>query len=186
MEGKIMSQKGLSLIELLVALTVLGILIHLSAPSFRELIEAQRRHIYAEQLVSGLRNARTEAILRNQDVVIHALNGDWSQGWRVILDQSGQGQDDKDNPVLIERQDSGQVPIVGNRPVKNAVRFSSLGEPLLSSGAFQAGTLHVCETEGAISHYQVVLSKTGRVSLRNDQAEQALCGAGVSEQRADT
>lgn len=178
-----MYQRGISLIELLVGLVVLAVLLHVSGPSFRELIDHQRRQVSAEQLISGLRNARTEAILRNQTVVIHPLEGDWSQGWRIILDISGLGADDPENPILIERQDSGRVPIIGNRPVRSYVRFSSLGEPLTNSGAFQAGTLHVCEKARSISHFQVVLSKTGRASLRSDKAEQALCLG--SEDRAN-
>ncbi|QJI31103.1 prepilin-type N-terminal cleavage/methylation domain-containing protein [Pseudomonas sp. ADAK18] len=170
-----MKQYGFTLIELLFGLILSGFLAQLAMPSFKGLLESQRRQSAAESLVGGLRYARTEAIARNRPVIIHALDDDWSLGWRVILDLSGRGHLDNSNPVLLERQDTGQVPIVGNTPVRTQIRFSGLGEPLLSAGGFRAGTVHVCATDQPLSVHQVVLAPTGRISLRNDKTEQALC-----------
>ena len=70
------------------------------------------------------------------------------------------------------------MPIVGNWAVRRFVRFSSLGEPLMPKKAFQAGTLHLCDAHEPVSQLQVVLARTGRVSLRSHKAEQALCPGG--------
>lgn len=173
-----MRQQGFSLVELLMGLTIVGIVLHLVSPAFAAVTESNLREQAAESLYSGIRTARTEAIARHQSVMIHAINGDWSQGWRIILDISGKGQKDASNPLLVERQSSTRVPIVGNRPVSTFVRFSSLGEPQFARGEFQAGTLHVCAAREPVSQYQVVLAPTGRVSLRSVKAEQALCAEG--------
>ena len=170
-----MQQRGFTLIELLLALLLSGALAHLAVPSFNSLLQSQQRQGAAQSLAGGLRYARTEAIARNRAVIIHALDEDWSQGWRVILDVSGRGYLDDDNPVLLERQDSGRVAIVGNGPVKSQVRFSGSGEPVFSGGGFRAGTVHVCAKDQAQSVYQIVLAPSGRISLRSDRAEQALC-----------
>jgi type IV fimbrial biogenesis protein FimT len=170
-----MKQRGFTLIELLLGLILSGVLAQLAIPGFKGLLESQRRQSAAESLAAGLRYARTEAITRNRTVIIHALDDDWSLGWRVVLDLNGRGYLDDDNPVLLERQDSGRIPIVGNTPVKTQIRFSGLGEPLLSAGGFRAGTVHVCATDQQLSVYQVVLAPTGRISLRSDKTEQALC-----------
>ena len=170
-----MQQRGFTLIELLLGLIVSSILANLAVPSFKSLLESQQRHSAAQSLAGGLRYARTEAVARNRAVVIHALDEDWSRGWRVIVDESGRGHLDDKNPVLMEHQDSGKVPIVGNGPLKNQVRFSGLGEPIFSGGGFRAGTVHVCASEQPQSLYQVVLAPSGRISLRSDRAEQALC-----------
>ncbi|KAF2408180.1 type IV fimbrial biogenesis protein FimT [Pseudomonas antarctica] len=170
-----MKQRGFTLIELLLSLALSGILANLAVPSFRGLLESQQRQTAAQSLASGLRYARTEAIARNRAVVIHAREEDWGLGWRVIVDESGRGHQDDKNPVLLERQGSGQIPIVGNGPVKSQVRFSGLGEPIFSAGGFRAGTVHVCDTGQAQSLFQVVLAPSGRISLRSDPTEQALC-----------
>lgn len=173
-----MRQHGFSLIELLMGLTIVGIVLHLVSPAFAALAESNHREEAARSLASGMRMARSEAIIRNQTVVIHALDGDWSQGWRIILDSSGKGYEDDSNPLLIEHKSSARIPVVGNGPVRHFVRFTSLGEPLLPSGAFQAGTLHICSAREPLSQYQVVLARTGLVSLRSKKTEQGLCNGG--------
>ncbi|MNO71248.1 Type II transport protein GspH [compost metagenome] len=170
-----MRQQGTSLIQLLAVMALIAVLVQLATPSFADLGARQHRQMAAEQLAMGLRTARSEAILRHQPVVIHALEADWSKGWRITADISGQGHQDSDNPLLAERQNGSQVAIVGNQPVREFVRFSDLGIPLHASGGFQAGTLHVCQPDLPTSAYQVVLSRSGRVSLRQGPDEQALC-----------
>ncbi|PKH27367.1 general secretion pathway protein GspH [Pseudomonas fluorescens] len=170
-----MTQRGFTLIELLLGLVVTGVLAQLALPGFKGLLAAQQQQSVAQSLADGLRYARTEAITRSRAVVIHAREQDWSQGWRVILDISGRGHLDDENPVLLERQDSGRVPMAGNGPVSSQVRFNALGEPVFAGGGFRAGTVHVCDTMHAQSLYQVVLAPSGRVSLRSDKTEQALC-----------
>jgi len=164
-----MRQHGFSLIELLMGLAITGIVLQLVSPVFATLIESNRREQAAQALFSGIRTARTEAIVRNQAVVIHGINGDWSQGWRIILDISGKGDMDSNNPLLAERQNGARVPIVGNAPVESFIRFRGQGETLFG------GTLHICKVREPVSQHQVVLARTGRVSLRSDKAEQALC-----------
>jgi len=181
-----MPQQGFSLIELIMGLAISAIVLHLVSPTFKMLMESNLRADAAQSLISGLNSTRSEAVTANQTTLIHAINGDWSQGWRIVRDISGKGHDDPGNPLLVERQGDVRVPIVGNRPVQHSVRFSGQGEPQLPSGAFQAGTLHICGDAESVSYHQVVLSRTGRISLRSDQAEQALCASGQdSEQRLD-
>ena len=176
-----MKQRGFTLIELLLGLIVSGILAQLAVPGFKSLLDSQTRLSAAQALASGLRYARTQAIARNRTVVIHALDDDWSRGWRVVVDMNGRGHLDDDNPILLERQDNGRIPIVGKTPVRTQIRFSGLGEPLLSAGGFRAGTVHVCSMDQPLSLHQVVLAPTGRISLRSDKAEQALCRGYSSE-----
>ncbi|WP_339451779.1 GspH/FimT family pseudopilin [Pseudomonas sp. EA_5y_Pfl2_R50] len=170
-----MPQQGFSLIELLMGLAIGAIVLLLVSPAFAALRESNQRDQATQSLLDGLRNARSLAVSRNQSVVIHGINGDWSQGWRIILDISGKGPEDSSNPLLVERASDARVPIVGNWWVSRYVRFGSLGQPLMPGRAFQAGTLHVCSAREPVSQRQVVLAASGRVRLTSHQAEQALC-----------
>ena len=170
-----MPQQGFSLVELLMGLAIGAIVLSLVSPAFATLTESNHRQQAAESLIGGIRHARTLAITRNQSVVIHGINGDWSQGWRIILDISGKGPEDSSNPLLVESASDARTPIVGNWWVRRFVRFSNLGEPLLSEGTFQVGRLHICAAREPVSHLQVVLARSGRVRLSSEKAEQALC-----------
>ncbi|MFP3541455.1 Tfp pilus assembly protein FimT/FimU, partial [Pseudomonas sp. SIMBA_044] len=75
-----MYQHGMSLIQLLLTLAIVAITAQFAAPVYGVLVEQQRRQVMAEQLASSLRNARTEALVRHQYVVVHALDEDWSKG----------------------------------------------------------------------------------------------------------
>ncbi|MDR6928488.1 GspH/FimT family pseudopilin [Pseudomonas sp. BE134] len=171
-----MQQQGFSLIELLMGLAIATIVLLLVSPAFAALTESNHREQAAHALASGIRNARTLAITHNQTVVIHGINGNWGQGWRIILDISGKGPADSNNPLLVEHAGSARGSIVGNRQVRRYIRFSGIGAPQMPGGwAFQAGTLHFCAAREPVSQLQVVLAATGRVSLRSDKAEQTLC-----------
>ena len=165
-----MKQTGLGLVQLLVGMTLATILAGIAVPGFAQVIETQRRADAAQQLASAIRSARTEAILRNQVVQVQAIGGDWSRGWRIIVERT-----DSEDPVLIERTRSGKVPIVGNLWVKQQVRFNGMGAPMSEGGAWNAGTLSICEKDRPISHHQVVLSSTGRVKVDSGKADQPLC-----------
>ncbi|MEZ5629792.1 MAG: GspH/FimT family pseudopilin [Burkholderiaceae bacterium] len=89
---------GFTAIELLVVISILGILAALAAPSFKSLIEQWRVRQVAESLQSTLYFARSEAIRRSGGVVVQKLanntNGcstasgsnDWGCGWFVCVD----------------------------------------------------------------------------------------------------
>ncbi|MNT50111.1 Type II transport protein GspH [compost metagenome] len=169
-----MKQQGVTLIQMMFAAALLGLLTQIGAPAYNAMSTGLQRQAAAKDLAQALRTTRSEALLRNSVVRLQALDADWSNGWRMIVEQ--------DMQLLQEWRRNGRTIIVANRPVARQVRFSGLGVPLLESGAFQAGTLHVCQRPEALSHYQVVLSRSGRVSLRDTLSHLPLCAAGGSDQ----
>ena len=168
-----MGQQGVTLIQMMTALVLIAGLTQLGLPAYTAMSSDLQREASAHNLAQALRSARSEALLRNQRVSLTALEEDWSNGWRMNAEDDG---------LLHEYRANGRVRVVGNQPLAQQVRFSGLGVPLQAGGAFQAGTLHVCEDPGARSLYQVVLSRTGRVSLRQLATEQPLCAAAGSDQ----
>lgn len=64
------TQLGFNLIEVMVALTVLGVLITLGAPSFSEWAQSQRIRASAEAILNGMQAARAEAIKQNLPIVL--------------------------------------------------------------------------------------------------------------------
>ncbi|WP_259679193.1 GspH/FimT family protein [Pseudomonas vranovensis] len=156
------------------ALALVGMLTHISLPAYNTMSSGLQQHAAAQDLAQALRTARSEALLRNQVVRLQALEDNWSNGWRMVVEQ--------DDLQLLYEQRLERASIVGNQPVARQVRFSGLGVPLHAGGAFQAGTLFICQRPEPFSQYRVVLAHTGRVSLREEPGEQPLCAAGGSDQ----
>lgn len=163
-----MEQAGFGLIQLMAGVALIAIAAQLAVPGFGQLIESQRRTEVANQLTSALRSARTEAIMRNTPVLVHAIDDDWSLGWRIVLEQNGAGGES--NALLREHASNGKIPITGNFRGKSYVRFNGLGSALTSNG-----TLLVCETKQPISHYQILVAASGRVRVESDKAKQQPC-----------
>ncbi len=163
-------QHAFTLLELLVTLVVIGLIVTFAAPAFAEIINNQQRQDAAQQLASGIRTARTEAILRSRPVVIRAIDRNWGNGWQIIVEPEG----DVESQVLLERRRSGNVPIVGNGRIRQQIRFGALGTPY--GNGFVAGTLSVCDAKKAQSHHQVVMALTGRVRIESGKKREPLCG----------
>lgn len=81
---------GVTLIELIVTVAVLAILLSLAAPTFRDLLAAQRIRAAAHSLVSDLVLARSEAVKRGASVTLTPTAGNWADGWSVT---AGAGAD---------------------------------------------------------------------------------------------
>jgi type IV fimbrial biogenesis protein FimT len=84
--------RGFTLIELMVALSVLAMLMFMAVPSFRDAgLPGQLRSV-ANDLVGATQLARSEAIKRNAVVTLCVSaggnaceTGNWQQGWIVLI-----------------------------------------------------------------------------------------------------
>lgn len=83
-------QHGFSLVELLVAMTILAILLAVAIPSYNSLILSTTANQYASSMAESALLARSEAIRRNTAVSVCVStdgttcgSGGWEQGWLV-------------------------------------------------------------------------------------------------------
>lgn len=74
---------GFTLVELVIVVAVVGVLAGVAAPSFNEIILAQRLKSTSFDLIASLSYARSEAIKRNATITIAPEGGNWASGWTV-------------------------------------------------------------------------------------------------------
>jgi type IV fimbrial biogenesis protein FimT len=101
-------QTGFTLIELMVTIAVLGILLSIAIPSFQNMMFSNRITAQANQVITALNYARSEAVKRAATATVCSTNGgvacagstNWTTGWMVFADTDGDGTVDGGEAVL--------------------------------------------------------------------------------------
>ena len=83
------SQRGFTLLELMIAVALAAVLASLAAPSFRQFIATQRVKSASFDLITALTMARSEAITRNTNISVCQRSGSWTNGWTAQSDCTG-------------------------------------------------------------------------------------------------
>ncbi len=163
---------GLTLLELLAALAIGGILLVLGVPAYRAWIADLEMRDRIEALVVTMGRARAEAIKRQTRVALcpsgdgrHcAGGGKWEDGWIVFVDTNDDGDRDPDETILaVEPSSRPGITIRGNRPVSQYISYTYYGMTRMTNGALQMGTLTVCRPGSKA--VDVVLANGGRVRV---------------------
>lgn len=111
-----MKPRGFTLVEMMVVIAIVAIIATLALPSYRNLIASNKVTAASEELYSALLFAKSEAIKRNQTVIVcqsdspnsTAANAacstgtDWSTGWIVFVDTNTDGAYSAANDTLLK------------------------------------------------------------------------------------
>jgi len=166
---------GFTLIELVTALAVAGVVLAIGVPSFQNYISNTRQTTAINDLAGALQLARNSAVSRRVRVTVcksrdgascetGSGSGDWSQGWIVFLDPDTPGTRDADEELLrVHTALPGNANFTGNTNVVNRVSFSPQG---LARGS--NGTLTYCDSRGEQRANALVISVGGQVRQAQD------------------
>lgn len=80
---------GFTLLELLIVIGIVGVLMGMAVPSFRDMMRNNRLTTYTNELVTTLNFARSEAVKRGVQVTILRKGNSvstWENGWDVFVD----------------------------------------------------------------------------------------------------
>lgn len=163
---------GFSLIEVMIALAIFGLLLGLGLPSYRDWIASRQLANHAEYLAETLNQARSEAVKRSARVNLCKSSdgkqctnaGTWSAGWIMFADDNLDGSIENAESVIRHDGPPGNgITVTANRPLDDYVSYTTFGHARLLNGALQMGTFVVCKPgQKAID---VVLANSGRVRI---------------------
>lgn len=153
-------QKGFTLLELMMVTAILAIIASFSAPAFNRMIDDNRLSQFSADLSWTMLYARSEAIKRNQNIVIERTGADWSTGWQV---RSGAN-------ILEVFEANGEINPVG----PDTITFLPNGRPQM------AGTnvfvLEIPDSRAPV--YCVFINQTGTATVMVDRDDDGNCANG--------
>jgi type IV fimbrial biogenesis protein FimT len=163
---------GFTLVEMLAVIAITAILIGVSAPPMKGLMDSVKLSAASNNLLGALLMARSEAtkrsgrgvVCKSADGVSCAVAGGWEQGWIVFHDANNNGTRESTEALLKHEQAlSRDLRVTGNLNVARYVSYAPSGGTRLVSGGFQAGTLTLCNQSAQSGEArQIILSSSGR------------------------
>lgn len=164
---------GHSLAELLLVLSIAGLLLGLSNPSWLENLQRQDGAAVMNDLARTMAMARVAAVEQGNIVTLCAsresagCGGSWSDGHLAFIDANGDGKLSATDRVI--HQSAGTTTggnlILRSFPNRQFVQFSMFG-----STRNQNGTFTWCARDGqASSARQLIFSLSGRARLATDK-----------------
>lgn len=167
------------MIELLVTLAIVGIVTTIGIPSFTQTITSNRLTSSANDLVTSLNIARSEAIKRGVQVTVErklAVANQWDDGWNVFVDQDSSGafNDDGDTNLcettagglpsedcILRTYDSLNPGYTLRTAATNAITYAPTG--ILNTGA---DTFRLCDsTADTTISRSIIINLTGRARV---------------------
>src|SRR5262245_11053389 len=163
---------GITLLELLIAMTLAAVVLGLGAPGFREIALNARRAEQVNALLRGLHVARSTAILRAEPVVLCKSGGGsqcltdtraWSDGWLMFANR------DRDSPP---RVDPGESVLAIQPPAERIVVRANRNAVTYWPFALAGTTVSFvfCDERGSSAARAIIVSQTGRARVSNRDA----------------
>ena len=169
---------GFTLLELMTAIAVLGVLLAIGVPSFRDAIANNRTTTQANTLVSALNLARSEASKRGMAVSLCTAEDDdgdacgddtdWSRGWILFTDAIGvAGQIDAGAPAdeILQRFPAADNNIALDSSGSSFIRFSPRGEAINGAATTFTVTHSGCTGD---NQRRLTVDAVGRVSTARE------------------
>ena len=173
------AERGFTMIELLITLSIAAIMLTVAIPNFQSFLLNSRLSSQTNEFVLALASAKSEAVKRGTSVTVCSRATDtscagsttWDNGWLVFVDNDGGGTVNGADVVLQVRS---RLEIEGSNTLRTTLQRVTFQNTGFSSGFF--GTFRFCDSRGATEARGIVLSAQGRarraIDSNNDSIEE--------------
>lgn len=164
---------GFTLVELLVAVAVLGVMAGLAAPNFMSYRHNAEMSAAANDFLSALAAAKSESVVSSSHALVVPADGaHWSSGWIAFLDKNYNGVFDAgDRKLLSGDAFPAYLSITGTGTAGGSapyVLFDALGYSRDANGGFSNSTIQIARSDiGTTPSYlmmrRVKANSSGRI-----------------------
>lgn len=175
------SHRGLTLIELMITLVILGVTVAVATPAMQQLIHGSRLRTETSRLLDAVNLARSEAVLRNIPVTlcpsamavsgVAACGGRFADGWIVFTNRNRDPVVDADSDEVIRVFEA----IPSGYSLTNLAGTAAAQEPVtyLPDGSSRRNlSLLVCSPRSyRLQPWTVVLNTVGRARAARGEGQ---------------
>jgi len=163
-------QRGFSLLETVISLTITLGLTGMALPTLSNLVKSASLETSADLLLSHLHLARGHAISHNSRVMVCpnqngkcGKNQHWNQGWLVFEDLDEDRKLDKNEAILARRNLNGSE-------TKDSISIAFRKRPAYAyfkpdGRAWPNGSFRFCSPDSGIDDVAIIITMSGRARL---------------------
>lgn len=170
--------RGFTLVDLMIAISLLLLIMTIGVPSFTHLLNANRQRSSTYTLIRTLNYARQVAIDRSQSIIVcPTINHiscvtDWAQELMVFVDQDNNKKHDGNEELLRLTKIIGDNQRLNWKSLrKNFIEYTATGGTNSQNGRF-----YFCnKTQQDKYRSQLIVYKTGRIRIVPEELHNAGC-----------
>jgi type IV fimbrial biogenesis protein FimT len=181
-------EPGLTLVELLVVMSIVGIVLLFGIPSFENLVASNARSAVVNALIMHLQLARSEAIKQAREVTVCASSSagvcdgaanEWGRGYVVVPGRRADGFGN----VIRRVSDSGRILIDGGTAIRIGYASDGTLSAVNDDHPEAPVVFVVCDSGGAAKASAVVFSFVGAPTVRHPTSSQVAAAGCPPEPR---
>jgi len=169
--------QGYTLIELVATIAITGTLLALAVPSFNAAITSSRITSYANDFVSALNLARSEAVRRGISVTMHKVDSyssctknnvvaNWENGWDVFTDMDNDGKCDVGDELIRSYPSlANDYTLINNGLYNKTVTYFSNGLSSVAGTTSSEDVFRLCNGTDISTSRAISIELVGRVHV---------------------
>jgi len=159
-------QNGVTLVELIFTIAIMAIILAMAIPNLRTMIVSSRLTSQTNTLIGALSMARSEAIKRNNLVIMARTGANWQDGWNIFVDLDADNAFDVNNEPEIQRYEA----ISSGFSIRPTGVFTNRAVYRPDGRITANGHFDTCSPAGDTDFRRVIIADTGRISVATPES----------------